>query len=114
MSNLILPRRRFLTGLATLFAAPAIVRAASLMPVKAAEPEGYTVVFRTSLPIGSWRKMWHEQWAELAAEFMPINYRWVIPVDPARAILLPEVSSEPCVGPWRRISRVANPLEHRA
>lgn len=70
MSNLILPRRRFLTGLATLFAAPAIVRAASLMPVKAErnivldamgrEWEGFAVeehiyTFRTLLPQGTWR-----------------------------------------------------------
>lgn len=33
--SLILPRRRFLAGLAAAFAAPAIVRAESLMPVKA-------------------------------------------------------------------------------
>lgn len=32
--SLILPRRRFLAGLAAAFAAPAIVRAESLMPVK--------------------------------------------------------------------------------
>lgn len=31
--SLLLPRRSFLTGLASLFAAPAIVRASSLMPV---------------------------------------------------------------------------------
>jgi hypothetical protein len=36
MSNLLLPSRRgFLTGLGACFAAPAIVRAASLMPVRA-------------------------------------------------------------------------------
>lgn len=35
MSELILPRRRFLQGLATLFVAPAIIKASSLMPVKA-------------------------------------------------------------------------------
>ncbi len=34
MSNLILPRRSFLTGMAAMFAAPAIVRASSLMPIK--------------------------------------------------------------------------------
>lgn len=32
---MILPRRQFLTGLASLIAAPAVVRASSLMPVKA-------------------------------------------------------------------------------
>ena len=34
MTDLILPRRKFLTGLMGLFAAPAVVRASSLMPVK--------------------------------------------------------------------------------
>jgi hypothetical protein len=39
MSQLILPRRRFLAGLAAAFAAPAIVRAESLMPVRALAPD---------------------------------------------------------------------------
>lgn len=34
MTGLILPRRKFLTGLMGLVAAPAVVKAASLMPVK--------------------------------------------------------------------------------
>jgi hypothetical protein len=34
MTDLILPRRQFLTGLMGLVAAPAVVRATSLMPVK--------------------------------------------------------------------------------
>lgn len=34
MSEIILPRRKFLMGMAGLFAAPAIVRVESLMPVK--------------------------------------------------------------------------------
>jgi len=34
MTDLILPRRKFLTGLMGLVAAPAMVRASSLMPVK--------------------------------------------------------------------------------
>lgn len=37
MSNLILPRRSFLAGLGALVAAPAIVRAESLMPIKTLE-----------------------------------------------------------------------------
>jgi hypothetical protein len=36
--TLILPRRRFLTGLASLIAAPAIVRAEALMPIKVWTP----------------------------------------------------------------------------
>lgn len=35
MTDLILPRRKFLAGAAAFLAAPAIVRVASLMPVKA-------------------------------------------------------------------------------
>ncbi len=35
MTGLILPRRKFLVGAAAFLAAPAIVRASSLMPVKA-------------------------------------------------------------------------------
>jgi hypothetical protein len=34
MTDLILPRRKFLTGLMGLFAAPAVVKASSLMQVK--------------------------------------------------------------------------------
>jgi len=34
MTDLILPRRKFLTGLMGLVAAPAVLRASSLMPVK--------------------------------------------------------------------------------
>lgn len=37
MSTIELPRRKFLTGLASLIAAPAIVRVSSLMPVKASK-----------------------------------------------------------------------------
>lgn len=39
MTDLILPRRKFLTGLMGLVAAPAVVKASSLMPVKAMTPE---------------------------------------------------------------------------
>ena len=42
MAELILPRRKFLMGAAALFAAPAIVRASSLMPVKSM-PTGTTL-----------------------------------------------------------------------
>ena len=37
MTDLILPRRKFLTGLFGLVAAPAIVKAANIMPVKVIE-----------------------------------------------------------------------------
>lgn len=41
---MILGRRSFLTGLSGLIAAPAVVRAASLMPVKVVAPEPMTVL----------------------------------------------------------------------
>lgn len=46
-------RRGFITGLISLVAAPAIVRAGSLMPIKA-EP---LVALRTSLPPATWRSL---------------------------------------------------------
>jgi hypothetical protein len=47
-------RRGFLLGLGVAVAAPAIVRATSLMPVRALERE---FIFRTSLPAGIWRQI---------------------------------------------------------
>ena len=41
MTDLIIPRRKFLTGLFGLVAAPAIVKAANIMPVKVVEPKWY-------------------------------------------------------------------------
>lgn len=43
MSSIILPRRKFLTGFAAFLAAPAIVRASSLMPISVAR-EGNAIV----------------------------------------------------------------------
>jgi len=52
-------RRSFITGLIAFAAAPAIVRASSLMPVKAMVPDlewlEEDFVFRTSIPAGDWR-----------------------------------------------------------
>lgn len=58
-------RRQFLTGLSTLIAAPAIIKVASVMPVKVMEPlivvrdwpyrEFYLV--RHAMPSGSWRSL---------------------------------------------------------
>lgn len=51
MSGLIMPRRGFLAGLGAILAAPAIVRASSLMPVKAIARGGqYVPVSRTTVP----------------------------------------------------------------
>jgi hypothetical protein len=55
-----LPRRRFLTGLASLIAAPAIVRVASIMPVKAV-PSGIT--------IEDWRQLVRLVEIEIADQF---------------------------------------------
>jgi hypothetical protein len=41
MTDLLIPRRKFLTGLFGLIAAPAVVKAANIMPVKVIEPEWY-------------------------------------------------------------------------
>ncbi len=41
MADLIMPRRKFLTGLLGLVAAPAVVKASSLMPVRVIEPKWF-------------------------------------------------------------------------
>jgi hypothetical protein len=41
VTDLIMPRRKFLTGLFGLVAAPAIVKAANIMPVKVIQPKWY-------------------------------------------------------------------------
>ena len=54
MTDIILPRRKFLTGLFGLVAAPAVVKAASLMPVKAiTQSELYTFPHRVWVPPNS-------------------------------------------------------------
>ena len=47
MTDIILPRRKFLTGLLGIVAAPAVVKATSLMPVKVMPPEEYLIVKAT-------------------------------------------------------------------
>jgi hypothetical protein len=41
VTDLIMPRRKFLTGLFGLVAAPAVVKAANIMPVKVIQPKWY-------------------------------------------------------------------------
>jgi hypothetical protein len=54
MTNLILPRRKFLTGLFGLVAAPAVVKAANIMPVKVVTiSEFYTFPTRVWVPPNS-------------------------------------------------------------
>ena len=54
MANLIMPRRKFLTGLLGLVAAPAVVKASSLMPVKVVTTsELYTFPNRVWVPPSS-------------------------------------------------------------
>lgn len=57
-SSVTASRRGFLGGLIGIIAAPAIVRAASLMPVRAPKliDAGHEFVFRTSIPAGAWRQ----------------------------------------------------------
>ncbi len=55
MTDLILPRRHFLKTLSGIIAAPAIVRADSLMKVVA--PKFPKTALRTSLPPMAWRKI---------------------------------------------------------
>jgi len=56
MVDLIMPRRKFLTGLMGLVAAPAVVKAASLMPVKVIELPPPPIGFRR-LTLADYRKM---------------------------------------------------------
>jgi len=51
MTDLILPRRKFLTGLFGLVAAPAVVKASSLMPVKAINE--FTLTEHVYVPYGA-------------------------------------------------------------
>lgn len=75
-------RRAFLTGLASALAAPAIVRAGSLMPVRALDPSLTRPII---LPIYSleskwvalkmYRVSWSEHWDALATEIIhPSDY----------------------------------------
>lgn len=41
MTDFLMPRRKFLTGLFGLVAAPAVVKAANIMPVKVIKPKWY-------------------------------------------------------------------------
>ena len=41
MTDLLMPRRKFFTGLFGLVAAPAVVKAANIMPVKVIEPKWF-------------------------------------------------------------------------
>ena len=41
MTELLMPRRKFLTGLFGLIAAPAVVKAANIMPVKVIQPKWF-------------------------------------------------------------------------
>ena len=55
MTGLVHSRRRFLTGLTGLIAAPAIVKFSSLMPLSVPKPHRF--IFRTSLPPANWRSL---------------------------------------------------------
>ena len=57
MTELIMPRRAFLSGMASLFAAPAIVKAANIMPVKVMPFDPYMLVRGTDLATGDWMEV---------------------------------------------------------
>jgi hypothetical protein len=90
----LLQRRSFLVGLgASLVCAPAIVRASSLMPVKAVEwPDifaGHEFTFRTSLPQAAWRQinmgspaffLTLKEWGEIDRRLSLINDISYLPV----------------------------------
>lgn len=77
---MILPRRSFITGLVSLIAAPAIVRAGSLMPVKSM----YTKVTRITLDYSDMDPRW---------KLFSHQYNWNLQV----------VASD-----WQTISRIIN------
>jgi hypothetical protein len=51
MANLIMPRRKFLTGLFGLVAAPAVVKAANIMPVKLVQLDNGVALTSMTHPI---------------------------------------------------------------
>ena len=63
MTNLILPRRNFLLGLASLFAAPAVIRVASIMPISS----------------------WEENFVDEGGEWVALNVRFRLPLAVAMA-----------------------------
>jgi hypothetical protein len=79
MPELITSRRSFITGLAALVAAPAIVRAGSLMPVKAIQPPDPLVrgIRYQTWPFGQYQPgndYWSgSSWME-SGELRPISY----------------------------------------
>lgn len=54
---MITSRRSFITGLVSFVAAPAIVKAEALMPVKVIVPDVHRFIFRQSIPRGTWRQI---------------------------------------------------------
>lgn len=72
MTSLLLPRRKFLTGLVGLIAVPAVVKAASLMPVRGwIDPYPWTEVssgFAVSPLTQSWSAHVAESWHKAAFE----------------------------------------------
>jgi hypothetical protein len=73
MSMIIQPtsRRGFLTGMASLFAAPAIVSAQNLMPIKVIPFDPYMLVRGRSLITGKWIET---KLTEKACDFLPFAF----------------------------------------
>lgn len=76
MTLFIPSRRGFLTGLASVLAAPAVVRAASLMPVRALLPAGWHLGPVSAIPYLNVQPEW--VWNPLAAPFTLDAYASVI------------------------------------
>lgn len=72
-------RRSFLKGLGALIAAPAVVKVASLMPVRGVVIEAPTLilpgshVIRTGLPLATWRKLYEGVHFPTKGSFNSIN-----------------------------------------
>jgi hypothetical protein len=61
MTDLLMPRRKFLTGLFGLIAAPAVVKAANIMPVKVITPQWFandgTGLVSMAHPVYEWKEI---------------------------------------------------------
>lgn len=86
MTDLIMPRRNFLRGLGSLLiAAPAIVHAGNLMPVKSiarlmVSDLDVTMNILDCGSVSLWRVSWQEHWEQLAEEIMPRAARNPTPI----------------------------------
>lgn len=96
-------RRGFLTGLTAIIAAPAIVRASSLMPIKAEQvivPFRFSV--RTAIPSKTWRMLWQG----LPIPGPTVTYGTVMMTEHERARVLSNGWD------WREMVRRSGDIDH--